>query len=368
MTASYYELLGVSPSADAEEIKRAYRRLARELHPDANGGDVESEARFKEVTLAYETLRDPERRRRYDLFGADGNGRASGPGDLFGGGLGDIFESFFGGSPFGAPRRSGPRRGDDLELVLETSFEEAVFGATREVAVRGLFACAACAGSGAAPGTSPTTCSECRGQGQVQRIRQSILGQVVTTGVCSLCRGLGEIVLSPCTTCRGEGRVHEEHRVAVEVPAGVDDGTTLRVVGAGSAALRGGVQGDLYVHLRVARHPRFERSGADLVSELHVALTQAALGAELDFETLDGTERITVPAGTQTGRVVRLKGRGVPHVRGRGRGDLHVRLVVDTPVALTREQESFLRGLAAARGETVNEESGLFGRLRSSRA
>jgi molecular chaperone DnaJ len=368
VATDYYALLGVGRTANDEELKRAYRKLARELHPDANGGDPASEARFKEVTVAYETLRDPERRRRYDMFGESGGGRGAAPGDIFGGGLGDLFESFFGQSPFGGTRPSGPRRGDDVELVLDVAFEEAVFGVTREVVYRGVVGCTECAGTGAAPGTAPVTCAECRGQGQVQRVRQSILGQVVTTGVCPTCRGLGETIATPCSACRGEGRRAEEQRVNVEIPPGVDDATTLRVQGAGSAAVRGGVPGDLYVHLRVAPHERFERAGNDLVAAFHVPLTQAALGAELEFATLDGTEQITVPAGTQTGRVVRLKGRGVPHVRGRGRGDLHVRLVVDTPSDLTREQEALLRQLAALRGEEVAGEVGRFGRLRSSRS
>jgi molecular chaperone DnaJ len=365
----YYELLGVARNASEEELKRAYRNKARELHPDANGGDAAAEARFKEVSVAYETLRDPERRRRYDMFGESGAGRGQNPGDIFGGGgLGDLFESFFGQSTFGQQRQSGPRRGEDVELVLDVRFEEAVFGASREVLFRGLSVCGECGGSGASPGTQPVTCVDCHGQGQVQRVRQSILGQVVTSGICPSCRGMGQTVPSPCVACRGEGRRTEDKRVEVGIPPGVDDATTLKVSGGGGAALRGGLAGDLYVHLRVAAHERFERAGADLVAAFHVPLTQAALGGELEFETLDGTEHITIPAGTQTGRIIRLKGRGVPHVRGRGRGDLHVRLVVDTPADLSREQEALLRELAAMRGERVSEETGLFGRLRSSRS
>jgi molecular chaperone DnaJ len=302
------------------------------------------------------------------MFGEQGGGRQQSPGDVFGGGLGDLFESFFGQSPFGGSRQSGPRRGDDVELVLDVRFEDAVFGISREVIFKGLASCQECGGSGAAPGTEPVTCTDCRGLGQVQRVRQSILGQVVTTGVCTTCRGLGQTIATPCPACRGDGRRTEEQHVTVEIPPGVDDATTLRVQGAGAAAQRGGITGDLYVHLRVAPHDRFERAGSDLVAAFHIPLTQAALGAELDFETLDGSERITIPAGTQTGRVVRLKGKGVPHVRGRGRGDLHVRLVVDTPSDLTRDQEALLRELAAQRGEAVTEEAGLFGRLRSSRS
>jgi molecular chaperone DnaJ len=372
MPESYYDLLGVSPDASEDEIKRAYRKLARELHPDANGGDPAAEARFKEVTVAYETLRDPERRRRYDLFGPDG-ARAAGPGqtDSFVGGLGDLFDAFFGGggNPFGASaRRSGPRRGDDTEAILDLRFEEAIFGAEKTLSLRQHVVCDACEGTGASPGTSPTTCPECGGSGQVRRVRQSILGQVVTTTPCQRCRGIGEIVTTPCARCRGEGRVLEDRTVRVDVPAGVDDGTTLRITGAGQAPLRGGVTGDLYVHLRVAPDARFERSGTDLFTKLHVAMTQAALGAQVELELPDGgVETISLPAGTQTGKVVRLRGQGVPHVRGRGRGDLHVQIVVDTPEALSKEEERLLRSLAELRGEKVaSGEGGLFSRLRSS--
>ena len=376
MAESYYDLLGVRPDAGDDELKRAYRRLARELHPDANGGDATSEARFKEVTVAYETLRDPERRRRYDLFGPDGARQGGGPagGDPFAGGLGDLFDAFFGGgaSPFGggAPRRTGPRRGEDAEAILDLRFDEAVFGVERTLDLRQPAPCEECGGSGAAPGTTATSCADCAGSGQVRRVRQSILGQVVTTTPCPACRGLGEVVTSPCTRCRGDGRRIEERSVRVDVAAGVDDGTTLRINGAGAAALRGGIPGDLYVHLRVAPDARFERSGADLVTDLHVAMTQAALGAEVDLELLDGgTETISVPAGTPSGKVVRVRNQGVPHVRGRGRGDLIVRVVVDIPERLSKEEEQLLRQLADLRGEAVasgDHGGGLFHRLRSS--
>ncbi len=371
MPQSYYDLLGVSPDATDEELKRAYRRLARELHPDANGGDPEAEARFKEVSLAYETLRDPERRRRYDMFGPEaarsgGNGATADP---FGAGLGDLFEAFFGGGGFGAPRRSGPRRGDDVEVIVDLPFEDAVFGSQHAVELRGLVTCEDCGGSGAAAGTQASTCGDCGGTGQVRRVRQSILGQVVQTMACQRCHGLGEVIERPCPSCRGEGRRVENRSVLVEVPPGVDDGTTLRITGAGAAALRGGINGDLYVHLRVASHERFQRSGDDLVTVLHVPMTQAALGGTCAIETLDGqSEHLVVPAGTQTGRVFRLRGHGVPHVRGRGRGDLHVQVVVDTPTELSKDEEELLREFAKARGEAISgaSEGGLFSRIRSS--
>ncbi len=367
MAQDFYELLGVGRAATEDEIKRAYRRLARELHPDTSG-DAESEARFKEVTLAYETLRDPERRRRYDMFGPDGERLGQpGPGDVFTAGFGDLFNAFFAGGGFGAPTANTTRRGEDVEVTLDLRFEDAVFGAERPITFRGVVACATCSGSGARPGTSPVTCTQCGGSGQQRRVRQSILGQVVSTTPCNRCRGIGEVIESRCADCRGDGRRLDERTITVDVPSGVDNGTTLRITGAGAPAVRGGIPGDLYVHVRVAPHARFERSGTDLVTTEHVSMAQAALGAEIDIETLDGTETITVPPGTQSGRVVRLKGRGVPEVRGRNRGDLHVQIFVDTPTGLTKDQERLLRELAAQRGEELaSEEPGIISRIRSS--
>jgi molecular chaperone DnaJ len=364
-----YEVLGVGRGAGAEEIKKAYRRLARQLHPDTNPDPVAAE-RFKEVAQAYEVLSDPEKRRRYDAYGEAGLGGAGGAGDVFGG-FGDIFDAFFGGgSPFGGGggrgRSSGPPRGTDLEVVAELEFETAVFGGEQPVTVRTAEACADCQATGAAPGTSPVACSECGGSGQVRRVRQSILGQVVTAGQCGRCGGLGQVVERPCPSCGGEGRRIIDKTYNVDVPAGVDTGATLRLPGRGAAGLRGGAHGDLYVHIRVKRHPRFERQGADLVHQLHLPVTQAALGAHLPFETLDGTEDLVVPRGTQTGRVFRLRGRGAPHLEGRGRGDLLVQVVVDTPTELTPEAEELLRSLAANRGEEVAPaDTGFFDRVRS---
>lgn len=377
MAADYYELLGVSSQATEEELKRAYRRLARELHPDTNP-DQGAEERFKEITRAYETLRDPERRRRYDMFGPEGarTAGAGGTGDPFagfgGGGLGDLFDVFFGGSPFGGSgggrggRGGGPMRGADAEVAVELDFEEAVFGVEKEVTARVPVACETCSGTGARPGTSPTTCSQCQGAGEVRQVRQSLLGQMVTARPCPRCGGRGEEIASPCPDCRGDGRVVDERTFVVEVPAGVDGGSTLRLTGRGAAGPRGGPPGDLYVHLDVRDHPRFERQGYDLVHELHLPVAQAALGAQMEFETLDGTEELAIPAGTQTGRVFRLRGRGVPHVDGRGRGELRLHVVVDTPTGLTPVQEGLLRQLAAERGEEVNPpETSLRSRIRS---
>jgi molecular chaperone DnaJ len=367
--ADYYSLLQVSPNASDEEIRRAYRRLARELHPDASGGDPAAEDRFKQITVAYETLRDPERRRRYDMFGPDGARAGAGaPGgdNLFGANLGDLFETFF-GSPFGTSSRThGPVRGADAEVVLELSFEEAVFGTHSEVRLRGPVACSTCGGSGARPGTSPLSCPACNGTGEIQRVRQSILGQMVTASPCGRCRGRGEIIDSPCKDCRGDGRRTEERVFSVEVPAGVDDGSTLRLPGRGPAGPRGGPPGDLYVHLSVRPHKRFERSGFDLTHVLHIPVSQAALGTQLRVQTLEGTETLAIPSGTQTGQTFRLRGQGVPHLNSRGRGDLVITVVVDTPTDLTDEQEELLRRFAAARGEELLPvDEGLLSRIRS---
>lgn len=377
MADDYYAELGVSRTASEADIKKAYLRLARELHPDANGGDAGTEERFKAVTRAYETLRDPERRRQFDMFGAQGprgSGGGSGGGDPFaGGGLGDIFDAFFGGSgPFGGSAggaggraSSGLRQGEDAETVIDLDFREAVFGTEQEMHIRVLQRCGVCDGTGARPGTSPVTCSVCHGAGEVRRVRQSILGQMVTAGPCPQCAGLGQVIPDKCGTCAGQGRVRGESSFVVEVPGGVDTGTTLRLPGRGAAGPRGGPSGDLYVHVRVTPHATLTRSEADLLADLHVSMTQAALGAHLPFETLDGAEEITVAGGTQSGRQIRLRGKGVPNLGRHGRGDLLVTVVVDTPTEVTKTQEELLRQLAAERGEQVAEaDAGLMSRIR----
>ncbi|MCA1690940.1 MAG: molecular chaperone DnaJ [Acidimicrobiales bacterium] len=371
----FYALLGVSRSANDDELKRAYRQRARELHPDTNS-DPAAEERFKKITVAYETLRDPDKRRRYDTFGPDGVRGAGAGGQGAGGfsaegfaGLGDLFEQFFGGSPFGQGgnrRRAGPPPGPDMEVSLELGFREAVFGGKHEVRLRLPLPCDVCSATGARPGTSAETCGTCGGTGEVRQIRQSILGQMVTSGPCGRCGGLGQVVNTPCDTCRGEGRRTLERTYTVEVPAGVDNGNTLRLPNSGGAGPRGGPRGDLFVHLRVRADERFQRQGADLVHVLHLPLTQAALGAHLRYDTLDGTEDLVIPRGTQSGKVFRLRGRGVPHVDGRGRGDLLVQVMVDTPADLTKEQDNLLRLLAVERGEDVApSDSGFLAKIRS---
>jgi len=364
--ADYYQLLEVSPDASPDEIKRAYRRLARQLHPDTNPDPTAAE-RFKEVAAAYEVLSDPEKRARYDRFGPDGvNAAGAGFGP---GGFGDIFDAFFGGgSPFGGgPRRPpGKPRGPDLEVVVDLPFEAAVFGTRHPVEVRTAVVCATCEATGAKAGSQPQTCLECAGTGQVQRVRASFLGQMVTNSVCPRCAGQGEVISDPCPDCGGEGRRIEVRTYTVDIPAGVDTGSTLRLTGRGAAGVRGGPTGDLYVHVRVQPHERFTRVGNDLHCDLPISFTQAALGAHLQFETLDGTEDLVIPRGTPAGREFRLRGRGVPHLERRTRGDVIVRTVVEVPAEVTAEEEELLRQLAAVRGDDVAPaEEGFFSKIRS---
>jgi molecular chaperone DnaJ len=370
VASDFYALLGVSRDATPEEIKKAYRRAAREHHPDANHGDPEAEARFKEVSVAYEVLSDPAKRQQYDRYGEAGLGGATG-GDPFGGaGFGDIFDAFFGGGAgggFGGGRSgpTGPPRGADLEQAVDIEFREAVFGVQTDVTVRTAVLCGVCDGSGASPGTSAQGCPECAGTGQVRRVRQSILGQMVTAAPCTRCGGTGLIIPEPCGGCDGEGRKVDDRTYTVDVPAGVDTGSTLRLSGRGAVGPRGGPAGDLYVHLRVKPDPRFSREGDDLSALVDLTPAQAALGTEVAFETLDGVEDLKVPAGTQSGDIVRLKGQGVPHVRGRGRGDLRVRYVVRTPTELTAEEDELYRRLAELRGdEVLPPRGGVVGRIR----
>lgn len=372
--ADYYGLLGVPRTASTDEMKKAYRKLARELHPDANPNDPAAEERFKQVARAYEVLSDPEQRARYDRFGEQGVGGAGqSAGDFFGagggGGIGDLFDAFFGGggSPFGGGSRgpAGPPRGQDLEVVADIAFEQAVFGATVPVSVRTAVKCDECGGSGAGEGTKPVTCSDCNGRGQVQRVRQSLLGQMVTSSACQRCGGLGQVVVTPCTSCNGDGRVITEKVYQVDVPAGVDSGSTLRLTGRGAVGPRGGGSGDLYVHVRVAAHERYRREGDDLVTELPVSIAQATLGARFPLATLDGDEEILVPAGTQPGREFVLRQRGVPRLHGRGRGDLRVRVDVQVPTKVSDFEAELLRKFAESRGEELHQEQGLFARIKS---
>ena len=359
--ADHYDVLGVPRDAGADEIKRAYRRKARELHPDANPGDAAAEAQFKEVALAYEVLSDPQRRQHYDVYGD----APVGAGSPFGGGLGDIFDMFFnGGATFGGGQ-AGPPRGVDVEAVVDLGFVEAVFGCETDVTVRTAVACEDCEGSGAAAGSHPGRCADCGGTGQVRRVRQSILGQMVTAGPCGRCNGMGTVIEHLCAVCGGEGRRIEERTYTVDVPAGVDTGATLRLTGRGAVGPRGGAAGDLYVHVRVSPDPVFSRIDDEIHMTLRIAMTQASIGTRMTVDTLDGTEEIEIAPGAATGDQFRFRGRGVPRLRGRGRGDLVVGIVVETPDDLDDEQRALLVHLAELRGEHLDPpEHGLLARLR----
>ncbi|HMS49160.1 J domain-containing protein [Candidatus Neomicrothrix sp.] len=377
ITEDPYEVLGVHREATHIEIKAAYRKAARDSHPDANPDDPHAEARFKSVAVAYEILSDGEKRENYDRFGSvdGGAGMADGMG-----GLSDLFDAFFGGgggSGFGAGfgggatrGRTGPQRGPDLETNLRIPFDQAVFGGAHDVTVRTAVACETCEATGAAPGTGPKTCETCGGQGQVQSVRRSILGQMVTASPCPTCQGSGELIPSPCSKCDGDGRIVEEATLTVEVPAGVDDGSTLRLTGRGAVGARGGPAGDLYVHLNVSGHSELVRDGTTLHIEVPVSVAQATLGTQLEVDTLDGAHELTVPAGTQSGWEHRFRGLGVPRLDGRGRdrgrGDLIAHVSVHTPTDLSHEQEELLRRFAELREEAVTPpKTGLGKKIRS---
>jgi len=364
----YYEVLSLSRTATDQEIKSAYRRLAVKFHPDKNPNDASAEEKFKEAAEAYSVLSDPEQRKRYDRFGhagvsssAAGAGSWGAPGfggiedilgDLFG--FGDVFGGGRGGS-----RRSSAQRGADLRYDLEITLEEAANGMTAQLRIPRLESCDTCKGSGAAAGSQPENCSTCAGSGQV-RYQQGFFSVART---CHVCRGTGRVIKNPCTDCNGTGRVEREKQMEVKVPAGVETGSRLRVTGEGQAGTQGGVSGDLYVVIHVAEHEQFERQGSNLYEAVPITFAQAALGADLMVKTLDGEEKLKVPMGTQTGTVFRLRGKGMPVLGGRGRGDLFVSATVITPTTLTREQRRLLEQLAEVESKDL-ESKGLVDKVR----
>ncbi len=355
----YYEILGVSRSAGADEIKKNYRRLALQFHPDRNPGDQAAEDSFKEASEAYEVLSDPEKKARYDRFGHEGLG-AHGfqdVNDIFSS-FGSIFEDFFG---FSGGGKRGPRRGSDLRYDLELDFEEAVFGVEREIVFDRTSSCSPCGGSGAKPGSSKVKCQTCAGIGQVRRTQ----GFFSVTTPCPTCRGEGFSIKDPCRECKGKGIVLSEKKVTVKVPAGVDDGVRLRISGEGESAGEGSVPGDLYVVLQIAPSQRFVRNGHDLILRQPIGMAQAALGATIRVLTLEDERELEIPAGTQHGDRQVIAGAGVPHLRGIGRGDLYVEFHVQVPKKLNKEQRELLEQLAASLGDPVaeNSSSGFFGKL-----
>ena len=353
----YYSVLGVERGASDAEIKRAFRKLAQQWHPDVNA-DPAAQERFKEINEAYQVLSDPDRRQRYDMFGRAGVG-GGGEGDFgFGasgfGGFSDIFDAFFGGATATSARRGRPQTGSDLRYDLRITFEEAITGTEKEIDFRVLDTCETCGGSGARPGTSPTTCPQCNGRGEVRTVRQTMLGQMVNVSACPRCRGEGRIVENRCDTCQGEGRFERKRTLRVTIPAGIDEGHQIRLSGEGEVGPRGGAPGSLYVAVHVSPHPTLKRDSTELYYEGSVSIAQAALGTTLIVPTVEGDEEVEVKAGTQPGTEIRLRGRGVPHLRRNGvRGDLHVLVDVAVPTRLSKKERELLQAYAEEAGEAV---------------
>lgn len=346
----YYEVLGVEKTASADEMKKAYRKLAKQYHPDLHPGDKEAEEKFKELSEAYEVLSDPQKKANYDQFGHDGpQGFGGGAGGFGGFGgfddIGDIFGSFFGGGRSSA-RRNGPVRGRDIEVVEVISFEEAAFGVTREIKYSHIENCPDCGGSGAKKGTSPETCSNCGGSGQVRSVQRTPFGQFQTTQPCSVCGGSGKIIKEKCSTCDGKGKVRRKVTETVNIPAGIDDGQTISVGGKGDAGSRGGASGDLYVTIHIRPHNIFERQGTSVLCSVPITFVQAALGGEIDVPTIHGKVKMTIPEGTQPGTEFRLKGKGIPSLRTKVNGDQYVTIIVEVPKNLTSEQKDTLEKFA----------------------
>lgn len=365
----YYDVLGVPRTADDAEIKRAFRRLAQQHHPDVDKNDG-AEQRFKELNEAYRILSDRQRRAAYDMFGHAGvDGAAAGGFEGFGGGFGpfgDIFDAFFGGAPAGTRRRGRMVAGADLRYDLTIEFAEAVFGVTKEISFTTQVTCDRCDGAGGEPGTEPETCPECNGSGEKRRVAQTILGQMVNIVACQRCHGEGRIVATPCTACHGDGRVRQERTVEIAIPAGIDDGQRIALEGQGEAGPRGGPSGDLYVAVTIQAHPQLVRRGTELYHELPITFPQAALGATLTVATVEGEEEVVVPAGAQSGHEIRLRGLGVPRLRGAGRGDLHVIVNVVVPAKVGKRERELLRELAEVSQPAVVPRGGtsVFDRLR----
>lgn len=358
----YYEVLGVDRNASDADLKKAYRKLAKQYHPDMNPDDKEAEAKFKEVNEAYGVLSDPQKRQQYDQFGHAGmDGAGFGGFSGFGGfdfGVEDIFESFFGGSPFGRSTRqkSGPRRGSDLKYTLEILFTEAAFGVSKDIRVTRMQACNLCGGTGAKPGTSPQTCRHCGGTGQVRQVHATPFGQMVNMKTCDVCRGEGALISDPCDECHGSGKVQKTSTIKIDIPAGIDDGQTISLRGEGEPGTKGGPAGDLYVNIRVKPHPIFMRDGYNVICEVPITFTQAALGAELDIPTLEGTIKYSIPEGTQTGTVFRLRSKGIRHLRSNSKGDQFVKVNVEVPTKLSGKQKDLLRQFAEISGDEVFEQ------------
>ena len=358
----YYAALGLEKGASDADIKKAFRKLAIKYHPDKNQGNKEAENKFKEINEAYQVLSDPDKKAKYDMYGTvDFDGSGFGAGGFGGfdfsemGGFGDIFESFFGGGGGGGRRRNGPQRGSDLEYTINLTFEEAVFGVEKEITIDRSEKCDTCNGSGAKAGTSKKTCQTCNGQGQVRVQRQTPLGSFVSTSTCNTCGGSGSVIEEPCTSCHGRGNVRKSRKIKVNIPAGVDTGNVMPLRGQGNHGVNDGPSGDLYIRINVASSKKFVRKGNDIYIDAHISMGKAALGTEITVATVDGDVKYTIPAGTQSGTLFRLKGKGVPRVNSSGRGDQYVKVIVDIPKNLNEKQKDALKAFMEACGETVGE-------------
>ncbi len=364
----YYEVLGVEKGANAEDIKKAFRKAARQYHPDVNKA-ADAEEKFKEAKEAYDVLSDDQKRATYDRYGhVDPNQGMGGGGGFNGqdfGGFGDIFDMFFGGG--GGQRRNpnAPQRGNDLQYSMTIEFKEAVFGKEMDITIPRTETCETCHGNGAKPGTKAETCNVCKGSGQQEVVQNTAFGRIVNRRVCSACNGQGTLIKDKCNDCHGTGKVKKQRKIHVKIPAGVDDGAQLRVSGEGEAGTKGGPSGDLYIVIRVKSHDFFEREGDDIYCEVPLTFAQAALGDEIEIPTLTEKVKLKIPAGTQTGTFFRLKGKGVPRLRGYGQGDQHVKVVVVTPSNLTDEQKELLRQFSGLNGDHMHEkQQSLFERMK----
>jgi len=362
----YYEVLGVGRGASADEIKKAYRKLTRQYHPDANKGDASAESKYKEINEAYEVLSDPEKRAQYDRFGFVGDMPPGGAG--YGGGFqgmdfGDLFGDLFGGRSGRRADPNAPHRGSDLEYTMSVTLEEAYRGTTKKVEIPRLETCDRCGGGGAEPGTSAETCSTCRGTGQLHQVVNTPFGQMEQVATCPTCRGAGKTIKTPCKECRGQGRVRKSHSVEVKIPPGVDTGVRLKISRQGESGTNGGPAGDLFILLDVRQDSRFLRRGDDLNTTIDIAYPQAALGCEVKVETFDGSENLQVPAGTQPGSRLRIKGRGMPRLRGAGHGDMNILVRVTVSKNPSKNEKELLEKLAKEMGVSVKKpKKGLFGK------
>lgn len=364
----YYEILGLDKNASEDDIKKSYRKLAKQYHPDLNPDNKEAEQRFKEVNEAYEVLKDPNKKARYDRFGHEGvNGQAGGFGG-FDQGFGDIFEDIFdmfGGGFSGGRRKSGPKKGADLKYRVTVDFEEAAFGVEKEVKIKRTENCSTCNGSGAKPGTSKKTCGKCSGTGEVKYAQQTPFGQFVRVGTCEECDGTGEKIDTPCTHCHGVGKEQKVKKLNIKIPAGVDTGSVIPLRGEGEPGEKGGSRGDLFIYIEVNPHEIFHREGNNVICEYSISFAQAALGAEVQVPTLDGKVKYSIPAGTQSGTVFRLRSKGIQNIRGYGRGDQYVKVKVLVPQKLTERQQELLRQFAKESDENVNEsKKGFFDKVK----